>query len=161
MTEDEIKSTLIVDYKKETIADIVGPNVDKFVAYYKGIKRLHFDWGSSAIDLTPDERAVYLLKVDEDIAKQHNRPLDVKQKEVILKAYEAMDRSIFECQLDIDLWDDYSKEAVDELRARLSRIFGYLEFTQLELGNFLDYKTDTVAIREEMNEKSLARRAKG
>jgi hypothetical protein len=123
MTREQILETIAMG---TSLNEVVGPNVELFCERYKTAKNLNFFWGDSAHKMTPDERAAYILQVDDSIAKNNARPERDRMYEEMLNAYAAMNQAIKNCQFDVDRV--FSKEnpyTAKELRSRLDNIFGY------------------------------------
>jgi hypothetical protein len=133
MTREQLLETIAM---RTPLDEVVGPNVDLFCERYKTAKGLNFFWGESAHEMTPDERAAYILQVDDSIAKNDARPERDRMYDEMLKSYSAMNQAIKNCQFDVDRICNNPYTA-EELENRLHNIFGIIESAQMTLGNWI------------------------
>lgn len=95
-------------------------------------------WGPEASSLSEEARAQVLLDSFDRMWEYRQLPQEVRMLNDLRAAYEAMGKVIKECQF---RYDDPEGISSSESRKRLSRIFGYLEMTRMQVGNWIRNET--------------------
>lgn len=151
-------STMSIEKLREELTEMVD----------SGLKNMHVSWAMEAVQredgsidldladsvkkMTPNERAAAVSEMLAECRKWNATSDEDKMRIQIKQSYESLKKVIGQCQFSVDEYmREPSKEAMQDLHSRLSKVFGGIEGALMLLGNWVRNE-DRIAIAKEARE---------